>query len=112
MKHLTLKEKFIIIKSTCKGSSIGIHNFGLLHEIADALGMKNNTGYHLRSINQRITRIMRELISAEYPITEYKIKCCSWSSRESWHAYFKIDDASDTWEEMMLIGINNKSNEV
>lgn len=55
---------------------------------------------------------MRELISEGYPITEYKIKCCSWSSRESWHAYFKIDDASDTWEEMMLIGINNKSNEV
>ena len=55
---------------------------------------------------------MRELISAGYPITEYKIKCCSWSSRESWHANFKIDDAPENWEEMILVGVSNKSSEV
>lgn len=95
MKHFTLEEKFRIIKQVSNGSYIGIHNFGLLHEIADALDMKNNTGYHLRSLNQRISKIMRDLIDAGYPVKEYRIKCCSWSEKETWHAMFKIDERSE-----------------
>ena len=92
MKRFTLEEKFNIIKRVSDGSVIGIHNFGLLHEIADALDMKNNSGCFLRSLNQRISRIMRELIKAGYPVKEYRIKCCSWSERETWHACFEIED--------------------
>ena len=92
MKHFTLEEKFRIIKQVSNGSSIGIHNFGLLHEIADALDMKNNSGIFLHSINQRITRIMRELIENDYPVEEYRIKCCSWTEKETWHPLFKIVD--------------------
>lgn len=95
MKHFTLEEKFKIIKQISNGSSIGIHNFGLLHEIADALDMKNNSGIYLRSINQRITRIMRDLIENGYPVEEYRIKCCSWSEKETWHALFKIVERSE-----------------
>lgn len=92
MKHFTLEEKFNVIKQISNGSSIGIHNFGLLQEIADGLDMKNNSGIFLRSINQRISKIMRDLIKAGYPIKEYRIKCCSWSEKETWHAYFKIEN--------------------
>lgn len=92
MKHFTLEEKFNIIKRICDGSTVGIHNFGMLHEIADALDMKNNTGGCLRSLNQRISKIMRGLISAGYPVKEYRIKCCSWTEKETWHACFKIED--------------------
>ena len=42
MKHFTLEEKFNAIKQISNGSYIGIHNFGMLHDIADALDMKNN----------------------------------------------------------------------
>ena len=92
MKHFTLDEKFAIIKKVSNGSSIGIHNFGLFHEIAEALDMKNNTGYHLRSLIKRISKIMRDLKDAGYPIKESRIKCCSWSEKETWHAYFEILD--------------------
>lgn len=92
MKHLTLEEKFNAIKKTSDGSTIGIHNFGILQEVADALDMKNNTGGNLRSINQRITKIMRDLIKAGYPVKEYRIKCCSWTAKETWHACFKIEN--------------------
>ena len=88
----TLEEKFEIIKRVSDGSDIGIHNFGLLQEIADALSMKGNTGTNLRSINQRITKIMRDLIAAGYPVKEYRIKCCSWTEKETWHACFKIEE--------------------
>ena len=63
-----------------------------LQKIADALDMKNNSGSHLRSLNQRITKIMRDLIKAGYPVTEYRIKCCSWTEKETWHACFKLED--------------------
>lgn len=92
MKHFTLEEKFNTIKRISDGSMVGIHNFGLLHEIADALDMKNNSGVYLRSINQRITKIMRDLKEAGYPIKEGRIKCCSWSEKETWHPCFKIED--------------------
>ena len=92
MKHFTLEEKFNAIKRISDGYMVGIHNFGMLHEIADALDMKNNTGMYLHSINQRITRIMRDLMDAGYPIKEYRIKCCSWSERETWHPCFKIEE--------------------
>ena len=92
MKHFTLEEKFNAIKRASDGSTIGIHNFGILQEVADALDMKNNTGGNLRSINQRITKIMRDLIRAGYPVKEYRIKCCSWTAKETWHACFKIED--------------------
>ena len=92
MKHFTSAEKFNNIKRVSNGSTIGIHAFGLLHEIADALDMKNNTGLHLRSISHRITRIMRDLMKEGYPITEYRIKCCSWSEKETWHPMFKIGE--------------------
>lgn len=92
MKHFTLGEKFNAIKRICDGSTVGIHNFGMLQEIADALDMKNNTGGNLHSINQRISKIMRDLIKAGYPVKEYRIKCCSWSGKETWHACFKIED--------------------
>lgn len=91
MKHFTLEEKFQAIKQVSDGFMVGIHNFGMLQEIADALDMKNNTGGHLRSLNQRITKIMRDLIKAGYPIKEYRIKCCSWAEKETWHACFKIE---------------------
>ena len=90
MKRFTSEEKFEIINRVSNGSTIGIHNFGLLHEIAEALDMKNNFGLHLRSLSQRITRIMRGLIKEGYPIKEYRIKCCSWSEKETWHPLFWI----------------------
>lgn len=90
MKHFTSEEKFNAIKKVCNGSMVGISNFGILHEIADALDMKNNSGLHLRSLSQRITRIMRGLIKEGYPIKEYRIKCCSWSEKETWHPLFLI----------------------
>lgn len=92
MKHFTSAEKFNIIKQVSNGSMIGISNFGLLHEIADALDMKNNSGWHLRSLNCRITRIMRGLIKDGYPITEHRIKCCSWTEKETWHPIFEIGE--------------------
>ncbi len=92
MKHFTLQEKFNIIKEVSNGSSIGIHNFGLLHDIADALDMKNNSGAYLRSLNARISKIMRGLIKAGYPVKEYRIKCCSWTEKETWHALFRIEE--------------------
>ena len=95
MKHFSLEEKYKIIKQVANGSTIGIHNFGLLHEIADALDMKNNSGTHLRSLNKRISKIMRDLLKAGYPIKEYRIKCCSWSEKETWHTCFKIEERSD-----------------
>ena len=91
MKHFTLEEKFQAIKRVSNGSHIGIQNYGMLHEIADELDMKNNSGGFLRSLNARITKIMRDLIKAGYPIKEYRIKCCSWSEKETWHATFKIE---------------------
>lgn len=95
MKHFTLEEKFNAIKQVSNGSMIGIHNFGLLHDIADALDMKNNSGYYLSTLNTRITKIMRDLIKAGYPIKEYRIKCCSWTEKETWHPCFKIEDQED-----------------
>ena len=92
MKHFTSAEKFDIIKQVSDGSMIGISNFGLLHEIAAALDMKNNSGMYLRSLSNRITRIMRGLIREGYPIKEYRIKCCSWSSKETWHPIFEIGE--------------------
>lgn len=92
MKHFTLEEKFSAIKKISDGSYIGIHNFGLLHDIADALDMKNNSGIHLHSLSARITKIMRDLKEAGYPIKESRIKCCSWSEKETWHPCFKIED--------------------
>ena len=92
MKHFTLEEKFNAIKKVSDGSMIGIHNFSLLHDIADALDMKNNSGFHLHSLNARITKIMRDLKKAGYPIKEGRIKCCSWSKKETWHPCFKIEE--------------------
>ena len=94
MKHFTLEEKFNVVKQVSNGSIVGIHNFGMLQEIAEALDMKNNTGGNLHSINQRVTRIMRDLIKAGYPVKEYRIKCCSWTEKETWHACFKIEEGS------------------
>ena len=96
MKHFTLQEKYQIIKRISEGSSVGIHNYGMLHDIADALDMKNNSGGHLRSLNARISKIMRDLKNAGYPIKEYRIKCCSWSEKETWHALFKIEESENT----------------
>lgn len=95
MKRHTLEEKFEIIKRASDDSYIGIHNFGLLQEIARALDMKGNTGANLRSINQRISKIMRDLIEAGYPVKEYRIKCCSWTEKETWHACFKIEEKEE-----------------
>ena len=92
MKHFTLEEKFNAINKIANGSMVGIHNFGMLHEIGTALDMKNNSGAHLRSLNARISKIMRDLIEAGYPVKEYKIKCCSWTEKETWHTCFKIGD--------------------
>ena len=101
MRHLTLRDKYHLIRNACcdpyyscggEPVSVGIHNFGVLHEIATALGMKGNEGSNLRSLNARITKIMRDLIEAGYPIREGRIECCSWSPRETWHVMF-------SWEE-------------
>lgn len=91
MKHFTLEEKFNAIKQVCGNESVGIHNFGLLHDIADALDMKNNSGYHLHSLSARITKIMRDLIKEGYPVKEYRIKCCSWTEKETWHPLFRFE---------------------
>ena len=95
MKHLSLDEKYELIRQTCLHYTggeyvldVGIHNYGLLHEIADALGMQGNTGGNLRSIWARVIKIMRDLIAAGYPIQESSITCCSWSSRETRHPAF------------------------
>ena len=95
MKHFTLQEKFDIIKRISDGSSVGIHNFGMLHDIAEALDMKNNSGVYLRSLNARISKIMRDLMHAGYPVKEYRIKCCSWTEKETWHALFKIEEEEE-----------------
>lgn len=44
------------------------------------------------SRNRRNTRIMRDLMKEGYPITEYRIKCCSWTEKETWHPIFKIGE--------------------
>lgn len=94
MIHWTNLDKYTIIKSTCYDAEggchqmVGITNYGLLQEIADKLGMRGNTGGNLRSVWARIIKIMRELIKDGYPIVEYRIKACSWSSRETWHPLF------------------------
>ena len=105
MKHFTLEEKFNLIKEACATydsvcccghdndlCSVGIHNFGLLHFIAEKLDMKHNSGAFLSSISARITKIMRQLMAADYPVKEYKIKCCSWSEKETWHPVFVIEE--------------------
>ena len=92
MKHFTLEEKYNVIKQIADGSMVGIHNFGILHEIADALDMKNNSVLYLHSLNARISKIMRDLIKAGYPIKEYRIKCCSFSEKETWHPCFEFED--------------------
>ena len=101
MKHLTLEEKYQRIRKACcetfyacdgQPSAVGIYNFGLLHEIGDALGMKNNSGGYLRLLSARITKIMRDLIAAGYSIKEYRIKCCSWSPKETWHPLFEFEE--------------------
>lgn len=92
MKHFTLEEKFNIIKQVADGSMIGIHNFGMLHDIADALDFKHNGGMFLRRMSARVTQIMRQLIDAGYPVKEYRIKCCSWTEKETWHPCFEIED--------------------
>ena len=86
-----LEEKFRIVKEVSNGEMIGISHFGLLHDIADALGMKNS-GCYLRSLNQRISKLMRDFIKAGYPVEEYRIKCCAWSPKETWHAIFEIKE--------------------
>lgn len=53
--------------------------------------MKGNCGGHLHSLSQRITKIMRDLIEAGYPVKEYRIKCCSWSPKETWHPLFEFE---------------------
>ncbi len=92
MKRLTLEQKYNIIKDVCKGESVGIHNFGLLHDIADALEMKNNTGAELHKLTAQINCTMRSLMKAGYPIKEYRIKCCSWSPKETWHPVFCFEE--------------------
>ena len=92
MKHFTLEEKFNAIKNVVGNESIGIHNYGMIHDIADALDMKNNSGLYLRSLNARISKIMRDLMRAGYPVKEYRIKCCSWTEKETWHALFRIEE--------------------
>lgn len=92
MKHFTLEEKFNAIKRISNGSYIGIFNPQLLHDIANVLDMKNNSGFYLHSLSARISKIMRDLKKAGYPIKEGRIKCCSWSEKETWHPCFKIED--------------------
>lgn len=94
---MTLEQKYKAILEAIKEDefgchSIGIHNFGLLHRIADKLKIKNNSGSNLRYLSHRITNICRELIEAGYPIEEYRIKTCSWTSRETWHPCFEFEE--------------------
>lgn len=93
MKRLTLDEKFRRIKEVnVNNESIGIHSFGLLHDIADALGMQHNSGGELHYLSNNITRLMRRFIEAGYPVKEYRIKCCSWTEKETWHPCFTIEE--------------------
>lgn len=95
MKHFTLDQKYTIIKDIADGSMVGIHNYGMLHDIGTALDMKNNSGAYLRSLSSRINNIMRSLIEAGYPVKEYRIKCCSWTEKETWHPCFKFEGGSE-----------------
>ena len=101
MKHFTLEEKYNLIKQVCTENlsngqiiilDVWIGNLDLIHKIAEALDMKNNSGVYLHSLTARINKIMRDLIAAGYPIKEYIIKSYSWSERETWHPIFR-------WEE-------------
>ena len=101
MKHFTLEEKYNLIKQACTEHlsngqiiiwDVWIGNLDIIHKIAEALDMKNNSGTYLHSLTARINKIMRDLIAANYPIKEYRIKSYSWSERETWHPIF-------TWEE-------------
>lgn len=80
-----------VITANGESEPWGIVHFGLLHEIAAAWGLDSiNTGGHLRELSERITYYTRKLIKAGYPIEEYRIKSCAWSSRESWHVGFEL----------------------
>lgn len=100
MKHWSLLDKYNLIKNACKTingdyENVGIHHFGLLHDIGDVLGMQGNSGGNLHSLWARITKIMRDLIKAGYPIKEYKIKSYSWSEKETWHSFFVFEDKEE-----------------
>lgn len=88
----SLKEKFEMVKNVVGNESVGIHNFGILHDIAEVLGMDGNSGGNLRNLNARISKLMREFIKAGYPVKESRIKCCSWTEKETWHAVFDIEE--------------------
>lgn len=94
---MTLQQKYDAILQAIKEGefgchTIGIHNFGLLHGIADRLKIRDNSGSNLRYMSHRITSICRDLIEAGYPIKEYRIKTCSWTAKETWHPCFEFEE--------------------
>ena len=90
------QENFIKLKEVVGDEYYGIQTFGLLHQIADAFGWdKINTGTKLHFIWKRVIKLSRELIKEGYPIKEYRIKCCSWTPKETWHPMFRIEEKED-----------------
>ena len=95
----TNKEYFDKLFSVVGYDSFGIHKYGQLHEIADVMGWDEiNSGSHLRELWAKVCYYTRKLIRAGYPIEEHKIKCCSWSSKETWHPIFYIKKEGEIHE--------------
>lgn len=90
-KRLTNEEYFQKLKTVVGNYHFGIHAFGELHDIADAMGWDDiNGGGCLHQLWARVCYYTRKCIKAGYPIEEYRIKCCSWSPKETWHPMFRI----------------------
>lgn len=91
-KRVSNEQFYCAVKSVVDGS-FGIHAYGQLHEIAEVLGWNEiNSGGCLHQLWNRVCYYARKCIEAGYPIKEGRIKCCSWSPRETWHPIFWIEE--------------------
>lgn len=87
------QENFIKLKEVVGDGYYGIQTYGLLHKIARAFGWDGiNTGTKLHLIWNRVIKLSRRFIEEGFPIKEYRIKCCSWTSKETWHPMFRIEE--------------------
>lgn len=89
MKRMSNEERFQALKKVVGEEPFGISAYGLLHKIASIWGLDDiNSGIYLRKLSARINYYTRKLIKVGYPISERRIKCCSWSTKETWHPIF------------------------
>ena len=92
-KRISNEQFYKALKNVVTDECFGIHAFGELHEIAKALGWDEiNSGGYLHELWSKVIYYTRKCIKAGYPIKEGRIKCCSWSPRETWHPIFWIEE--------------------